>query len=93
MHKYLIESTKAVKPYEMLRSWQNGEISYYGLAVTYEQKKSYTWEVVIHFLPVMGFSFPISDIGPRQTQNLKSQAQHLTCSCISYIPKGKNGEE
>lgn len=89
MHSYLIESTKAVKPYRMLRSQQNGEISYSGSAVAYEQKKSYTWEVVIHFLPVMGFFFPTSDTGPRQTQNLKSQAQHLTCSCISYIPKGK----
>lgn len=74
----------------MLKSWQNAEISYYGPAVTYEQKKSYTWEVVIHSLSLMGFFFPISDIGPRQKQNLKSQAQHLIWHSISYIPKGKN---
>lgn len=72
----------------MLKSWQNAEISYYGSAVTYEQKKSYTWEVVINFLSLTGFFFPVSDIGPGQKQNLKSQA--LIWHGISYIPKGKN---
>lgn len=62
-------------------SWQNAEIAYTS-AIIYEQKKSYTWEVVIHFLSVTGFSSTYLTLVPGKQNTWR--ARPLIWSAVAF---------